>query len=195
MRQPSIIERSRYRSALAHALAYALGVAVAKYVVGFAAALLARCVHQLLTHASVGKSDAIVFYAENWLIFNVTAGALIGFILYSERTSRLPCFVWLPFAMVLAYKVITYSQSVFAQGSMVRFHHFFATGCTDISVQPAYISPECADQFLYTLPFYGSLGFSIGVFLRQVFGRRLPLPSLVDSLTFQNADGSVDDHD
>jgi hypothetical protein len=154
----------------ARAVGYAVGFVVSKYASGFSAMQLAVLCHRVLAlSGNVQGSDAVVFYASNWLVFNLVSGVLIGFFMYPRWTSPVTLFVWVPFAVTLGRKVLTYPQSVFTRDPTAGLRHFLTMGCSESFAT----SLKCADQFFYSLPFYASVGFSAGVLLRLVYDHRL----------------------
>jgi hypothetical protein len=152
---------------------YLVSVLLCKYMVGFLAVLLAKVCLRASIFVSAGGGVGIeAFYAGNWLIFNIVAGILAGFVMYSPLTSAATGFVWLPFLSILIYKMYTYPQSVLSLSRHVELSHFVSKGCAEISVAASYISPRCADQALYSLPLYAAIGFSLGYMLRFGYRRR-----------------------
>ena len=112
-----------------------------------------------------------VFYASNWLWFNLSVGAFIGFFAYRAWPSVLGCFVWLPSGVLLLRRIIFQPRSALFGNTGDSFAYFLSAGCKEISLDTFYISVRCADQFHYSLPFYVAAGFSFGACLGCLYLR------------------------
>ena len=106
-----------------------------------------------------------VFYASNWLWFNLSVGAFVGFFVYRAWHSVFSWFVWLPSGVLLLRRIIIQPQSALFGNARDSLAYFLSAGCKEISLETTYISVRCADQYHYSLPFYAALGFSLGAWL------------------------------
>ena len=106
-----------------------------------------------------------VFYASNWLWFNLLVGASVGFLAYRTWRSVLSWFVWLPSGVLLLRRIVMQPQSVLFGNAGDSLTYFLSAGCKEISLETFYISVRCADQYHYSLPFYAAIGFSFGAWL------------------------------
>jgi hypothetical protein len=117
-------------------------------------------------------SRADVFYASNWLWFNLSVGAFVGFFVYRAWRSVFSWFVWLPSGVLLLRRIIIQPRSALFGDAGDSLAYFLSAGCKEISLETPYISVRCADQYHYSLPFYAAIGFSFGAWLGYL---RLPL--------------------
>jgi len=116
-------------------------------------------------------SGVLTFYTQNWLIFNLVSGLACGCAVYSVWRNAATVFVWIPSAAILCQKIALHKSSVMEpSGSAIRY--YLSIGCSDLMPQSFHISPRCWDQVRYSLPFYASLGFSLGSFLLMLYWRR-----------------------
>jgi hypothetical protein len=106
-----------------------------------------------------------VFYASNWLWFNLSVGTLVGFFVYRAWPSPFSWFVWLPSGVLLLRRIIIQQQSALFGSAGDSLAYFLSAGCKEISLETPYISVRCADQFYYSLPFYAAIGFSFAAWL------------------------------
>jgi hypothetical protein len=153
---------------------YVLCVLASMYVAEPAAAKIAKMTYWVLSlFRRVDSSGIAGFYTSNWFLFSLIAGVACGCAIYSVWRHTIATLVWVPSACVLCQKILTRPHSVLDMpktGSDVLY--YLSLGCTDLSVQSFYISQRCADQFLYSLPFYAALGFSTGAFLSMIYWKR-----------------------
>lgn len=112
-----------------------------------------------------------VFYASNWLWFNLSVGAFLGFFVYRAWRSVFSWFVWLPSGVLLLRRIIIQPQSALFGNAGDSLKYFLSAGCKEISLETPYISVRCADQYHYSLPFYAALGFSFGAWLGYLYVR------------------------
>lgn len=115
-----------------------------------------------------------VFYASNWLSFNLSVGAFVGFFAYRAWPSVFSWFVWLPSGVLLLRRIIIQPRSALFGNAGDSLAYFLSAGCKEISLETPYISVRCADQYYYSLPFYAAVGFSFGAWLGYLH-RRLSL--------------------
>src|ERR1017187_1306144 len=102
-----------------------------------------------------------VFYASNWLCFNLSVGAFIGFFAYRAWRSVFSWFVWLPSGVLLLRRIIIQPRSALFGNAGDSLGYFLSAGCKEISLETSYISVRCADQYHYSLPFYAAIGFQL----------------------------------
>jgi len=112
-----------------------------------------------------------VFYAANWLWFNLSVGAFVGFLAYRAWRSVSSWFVWLPSGVLLLRRIIIQPQSVLFGNAGDSLAYFLSAGCKEISLEIPYISVRCSDQYSYSLPFYAAIGFSFGAWLGYLYMR------------------------
>jgi hypothetical protein len=124
-------------------------------------------------------SEPDLFYASNWLWFNLPVGAFVGFVAYRAWPSVLNCLVWLPSGVLLLHRIIIQPRSALFGNTGDSLAYFLSAGCKEISLETPYISVRCADQYHYSLPFYAAIGFSLGAFLSYIH-RRLTLSQSID---------------
>jgi hypothetical protein len=110
-------------------------------------------------------SQPDLFYASNWLWFNLSLGAFVGFLVYREWRSVFTWFVWVPSGVLLLHRIIIQPRSALFGNAGDSLAYFLSAGCTEISLKPLYMSVRCADQYQYSLPFYAAIGFSFGALL------------------------------
>jgi len=171
--------RSTWSRLTAQAYGYAIGVVVSKYVVGFSATFIAKLCYDVMAFFGASRgTDGFFFYTNNWLAFNFIAGAVFGVFMYAPWIAISTAFVWVPFAAILAYKILTYPHSVLDTSSAAGLRHYLAMGCTNVSLSQVYISVQCTDQVLYSLPFYAAVGFSVGIVLRRMYSQRIRCRSI-----------------
>lgn len=121
------------------------------------------------------KINEIPYFSVQ-VLFALILGWLIGS--YLEHKSML--WVWVLPLAVLTYSFLSIPISVleatpFPSEMAARFSHFFGWGC-----RPVW---HCRDQILFTLPFYSSLGYSLGALLARGIGYRSPTRKLALGLT------------
>jgi hypothetical protein len=74
-----------------------------------------------------------VFYASNWLWFNLSVGAFVGFLAYRAWRSVFSWFVWLPSGALLLWKIIIQPRSALFGTAGDSLAYFLSAGCTEIS--------------------------------------------------------------
>ena len=181
--------------AITNVAVYVLCVLASMYLAGFAAAELSNLTyHALWLSRHFDPPDPMNFYAGHWLLFNLISGGAAGLTVYAVWGHKIALFVWVPSAMRLCQKILTHQHSVLESNwSGVRY--FLSTGCSDLSAKFFYISPRCADQFHYSLPFYAGLGFSLGALLSMFCGKAIRQcgAPLLNSLSPSYGLGNADD--
>lgn len=129
---------------------------------GFVASLIYKGGSTLGVHYS---SRPDVFYASNWLWFNLSVGAFVGFLAYGAWRSMFTWFVWLPSGALLLRRIMIQPRSALFGNAGDSLAYFLSAGCKEISLETTYISVRCAEQYYYSLPFYAAIGFSLGAYL------------------------------
>jgi hypothetical protein len=176
--------RRFWTQAVGNAAGYVLCVLALKYLAGFAAVQLSNLTYRGfrgLEHFD--PSDALNFYARNWLLFNLVSGMAAGFTVYAVWRHYIAIFVWVPSASLLCWKILTHPNSAM-DSAWAGARYFLSAGCPDISLEAFHISERCSDQFHYSLPFYAALGFSLGALLSMFYRQHtasLPTKSVFSS--------------
>jgi len=141
------------------------------YALPFVAGRFALFVSWLLVKFVGRPSEVVSLYAGNLLPFNLCIGVIAGLLSYPLWRSRLSLWVWLPSTIILAYQMYVLPSSILA-GRKDLVSHFIAWGCDEVNIKHPYISVKCADQVIYSLPFYAALGSSLGCFIRRLYETR-----------------------
>ena len=131
-----------------HAVVASVGVSAAAFLV-------------LLWVSAIGKT------LGNWqpgflasLATYIAAGIALGYLVNGSFPSRLAIWVWVPVFLWLLVLMGDYASPVVAWREI--WTNFFTNRCD---------SSECLYELLGTLPFFGSVGYSLGAWLRLRRGR------------------------
>jgi hypothetical protein len=99
----------------------------------------------------------------------VLFGLILGWLIGSSLQHKSMLWVWVLPLTVLTYSFLSLPMSVLEATSFLsrmsaKFSHFFGWGCRPVQ--------HCLDQVLFTLPFYSSLGYSLGALLARAIRYR-----------------------
>jgi hypothetical protein len=96
---------------------------------------------------------------EPFFIFQVLTAACVGFFTYRFSKSRAPAWVWLIPAAILVVNVVPrLLGSSPGSGSKWVFDNYFGHGCG---------GSECLYELFVTAPFYTSIAYAVGYWVRK----------------------------
>jgi hypothetical protein len=144
------------------------------------------------------------YYLKHFEVASILPALVVGYVL-SRHIPRLAMCAWILPALVLVYKLLTFTEpytSVFATHSSTRFSYFFVIERS----MPTFQDLRGADpirvaaQMLIVAPFYAGLAYSVGALaerhnlVKKLFGyspTREPEPNIMQTGT--NPDGRIED--
>lgn len=128
---------------------YVACILACKYAVQPYAPRIARLIYQgAAFFTNLDPSGVLRFYTGNWFVFNLVAGATVGFVVYSVWRRMITMLVWIPFALVLCQKMLVNTTSVLLDsGGSSGISYFLSRGCLEFDPRTFYASSRCWDQF------------------------------------------------
>ena len=136
----------------------------------YAAALLGVILSAviLVIYPPAGEQNTIAgrLTGEPVWIPEIAAGLWLGYFVYRRVPSRLAFFTWLTPAFFLFFSALSWQRGMAQYDS--TFDTYFGTGCG---------GSECLYELFLTMPFYTSVGYTLGALLAKITRSRLPLLS------------------